>query len=274
MWSDPIYFPLTALTNYAVSIFFGDIPREVTGHPGSRTTSYIQAGNAAAQATISGSTTEHWYILAGIDVVVNDSYAAVVTIGDSITDGRGSTTNENNRWPDILAERLHAHGETNNIAVLNQGIGANALVSGGIGPTALSRFERDVINQHGVKWCILLEGVNDIGGSVPVDNMIKAYNEIINKAHANNILIYGIPILPFGGSQYDSPDREAVRQEVNKWIRTSKRFDAVIDLEQAVWDPLRPNCLAHEYDCGDHLHLSPAGYKRMGDSIPLSLFHT
>jgi lysophospholipase L1-like esterase len=271
VWSDTLSYSLTALSNYAISICFGDAPPDVTGHPGSRTTSYLQSGNAVTNASISGSTTDHWYILAGIDVVTDGTCAAVVTLGDSITDGRGSTTNGNDRWPDALANRLQADPNTNKVAVLNQGIGGNAVVSGGLGPTALSRFDRDVIDQSGVKWCIVLEGVNDIGGSQSATNIINAYNEFIDKAHANNIFIYGVPILPFGGSQYDSADHQATRDTVNDWIRTSGRFDAVIDMDAAVRNSSNPNRLASAYDSGDGLHLNPAGYRKMADSIPLSL---
>jgi lysophospholipase L1-like esterase len=272
VWSDSVSFNLTALSNYAVSIYFGSVPSNVTGHPGSRTTSYIQSGNAVGNASISGSTTDHWYILAGIDVATDGTCAAVVTLGDSITDGRGSTTNGNDRWPDALADRFQSNADTNKIAVLNQGIGGNAVVSGGLGPTALSRFDRDVVNQSGVKWCIVLEGVNDIGGGQSASSLISAYQEFINKAHANNILIYGVPILPFGGSQYDSTAHRTTRNTVNDWIRTSGMFDAVIDMDAAVRDPSNTEYLASQYDSGDGLHLNPAGYQAMADSISFSLF--
>ncbi len=272
LWSDTVSFSLSALSNLAVSLYFGSVPSDITGHPGSRTTSYIQSGNAVANASLSGSTTEHWYVLAGIDVATDGSYAAVVTLGDSITDGRGSTTNGNDRWPDGLARRLQANAGTNKVAVLNQGIGGNAVVSGGLGPTAVSRFDRDVINQSGAKWCIVLHGVNDIGGSQTATNLINAFSQFVDKAHAKGMLIYGVPILPFGGSQYDSTDHQATRTTVNNWIRTSGRFDAVIDLDAAVRDSSNQNNLASAYDSGDHLHLNPAGYQKMADAISLSLF--
>jgi lysophospholipase L1-like esterase len=274
VWSDSLSFSLAALSDISVSIYFGVVPTDKTGHPGSRTTSYLQAGKAVTNAGLSGSTTDHWYILAGIDVATDSSHAAVVTLGDSITDGRNSTTNGNNRWPDMLARRLHEDPRTNKVAVLNQGIGGNAVVSGGLGPTALLRFNRDVINQSGVKWCIVLEGVNDIGGGQSAKDLIHSYNQCIDKAHANNILMYGIPILPFGDSQYDSADHEETRQTVNDWIRTSGRFDAVIDLDAGVRDSSNPNRLASAYDSGDHLHLNLDGFRKMADSVPLSLFTT
>ncbi len=276
VYSDTLDFDVKPLSNLAVSIYFGQTSVDVTGHPGSRTTSYIQSGNSVTAADMaSAATTDHWYILSGIDLWLDDSYACVVTLGDSITDGRGSTTNGNNRWPDNLARRLQANPNTAKIGVLNQGIGGNAVVTGGLGPTALKRFDYDVCQQNGVRWVIILEGVNDIGGSrrpkVAAD-LIAAYEQFIDQAHAHDILVYGVPILPFGGSFYDSKDHEAARQEVNKWIRTCGKFDAVIDLDAAVRDPENPAKLLPAYDTGDHLHLSVAGYQKMAEAIDLELF--
>jgi len=276
VYSDTIDFDVTLLSNLAVSIYFGKTSADVTGHPGSRTTSYIQSGNAATATDMASAVkTDHWYILSGVDLWLDDSCACVVTLGDSITDGRGSTTNGNNRWPDNLARRLQANPDTAKIGVLNQGIGGNAVVSGGLGPTALKRFEHDILGQNGVRWVIILEGVNDIGGSrspkVATD-LIAAYEQFIDKAHARGILVYGVPILPFGGSFYDSKDHEAARQTVNKWIRTSGKFDAVIDLDAAVRDPANPTKLLPAYDTGDHLHLNVAGYQKMAEAINLDLF--
>jgi lysophospholipase L1-like esterase len=274
-FSDPLDFEITALESVAVSLRFGDAPTNVTGHPGSRTTSFLVSGDSAAAASFNGSTTDHWYFITGIDVEAPAASAAIVTLGDSITDGRGSTTNANDRWPDNLARRLKADSSTADIAVLNQGIGGNAVVSGGLGPTAVDRFERDVLQQRGARWVIVLEGVNDIGGSSDAgvaDRLIQAYEGFIDAAHARGMKIYGVPILPFGGSSYDSVPHEEARQAVNTWVRTSGRFDAVIDLDTAVADPAAPAQLVASYDSGDHLHLSPAGYQAMADAIDLSLF--
>jgi lysophospholipase L1-like esterase len=275
VYSDTLDFDVKPLSDLAVSIYFGRTSANVTGHPGSRTTSYIQSGNAVTTADMDSAVkTDHWYILSGVDLWLDDSYACVVTLGDSITDGRGSTTNGNNRWPDNLARRLQATPSTAKIGVLNQGIGGNAVVSGGLGPTALRRFEHDVLGQNGVRWVIILNGVNDIGGSGSpkvASDLIAAYEQFIDKAHAQGIVVYGVPILPIGGSMYDSKDHEAARQKVNEWIRTSGKFDAVIDLDAAVRDPANPARLLPKYDTGDHLHLSPAGYKKMAEAIDLDL---
>jgi lysophospholipase L1-like esterase len=276
VYSDTLDFGVAPLSNLAVSIYFGQTSAKVTGHPGSRTTSYIQSGNAVTAADMDGAVkTDHWYILSGVDLWLDDLNACVVALGDSITDGRGSTTNGNDRWPDNLARRLQANPETTKIGVLNQGIGGNAVVFGGLGPTARKRFEHDVLGQNGVRWVIILEGVNDIGYSDSpkvVDNLIIAYEKFINMAHAKGVLVYGVPILPFGGSFYDSEDHEAARQKVNEWIRTSGKFDAVIDMDAAVRDPANPTKLLPAYDSGDHLHLSPAGYQKMAEAVELDLF--
>jgi lysophospholipase L1-like esterase len=273
IYSDTIDFKVAPLSNLAVSIYFGEASStNVTGHPGSRTTSYIKTGNAVSTNFTPDGTKANWWILSGIDLWLDDSYACVVTLGDSITDGRGSTTNQNNRWPDNLARRLQENPDTAKIGVLNQGVGGNTVVSGGLGVTALKRFDHDVLEQNGVRWVIILEGVNDIGNSRNpeiAEQVIAAYEEFIEKAHAKNIKVYGVPILPFMGSQYRN---ETARQTINDWIRTSGKFDAVIDLDAAVRDPENPSRLLREYDSGDHLHLSVAGLQKMAEAIDLDLF--
>jgi len=276
--SDPFNFDLTPLSDLAVTIHFGDTSGAVTGHPGSRSTSYLQSGDSVSVADLpTAAQTQHWYILTGIDVEAGKSSAAVVTLGDSITDGRGSGTDKNDRWPDNLARRLQADKGPADIAVLNQGIGGNCVLRGGLGPTALSRFDRDVLSQSGARWLIVLEGVNDIGGSrgtnSPVaDELIAAYGKMIVQAHARNIRVYGATITPFGGSFYDRPGHETARTTVNDWIRTSGKFDAVIDFDAATRDPQNPTHLLPAADSGDHLHPNEAGYKMMADAIDLRLF--
>ena len=278
IFSDPLDFELQPLSDVAMTIYFHETASGVTGHPGSRATSYLQTGDSASAADVpAAAKTQHWYILTGIDVEAEDSGAAIVTLGDSITDGRGSEPDRNNRWPDDLANRLQTNGGTKNIAVLNEGIGGNCVLSGGLGPTALSRFERDVLDQNSVNWLIVLEGVNDIGGSngtnSPVaHDLTAAFQEIIDRAHAKNIHVYGATITPLGGSFYDKPGHEAARQTVNDWIRTSGKFDAVIDFDAVVRDPAHMTNLQSAYDSGDHLHLNVAGYKKMAEAIDLKLF--
>ncbi|MDZ7689597.1 MAG: SGNH/GDSL hydrolase family protein [Balneolaceae bacterium] len=161
-----------------------------------------------------------------------------------MTDGRGSGTNEQNRWPDELARRLQDNSRTQHVGVLNQGIGGNCVLRACLGPAALSRFERDVINQTGARWLIILEGINDIGQAQGAEQaekvaqgLIEAYQKMIKKAHSQDIKVYGATLMPFGGSFYDGPEREEARQTVNEWIRTSGAFDAVIDLDKALRDP-------------------------------------
>jgi len=170
---------------------------------------------------------------------------------------------------------LQAHRKTADVAVLNEGIGGNAVLRGGLGPTALSRFERDVLSRSGVRWLIVFEGVNDIGGSSDASvatNLIAAYDKMIEQAHARNIRAYGATITPFGGSFYDGPGHENSREAVNDWIRTSGRFDAVIDFDAAMRDPQNPSRLLAAADSGDHLHPNEVGYQMMADAIDLKLF--
>ena len=275
--SDPFDFALPALTKVAITIAFGSTPSGITGHPGSRTTSYLVAGNMVGAASFSGAATaEHWYYIVGLDVMAPAGTAAVVTLGDSITDGRGSTTDMNNRWPDDFSRRLQANAPTlNKVAVLNQGIGGNAVLSGGLGPTAQARFMRDVLQMRGVKWLIVFEGVNDLGGSsngaTTAQGLITAYGSFVDMAHAMGIKAYGATITPLGTSYYNA-DRDTGRNTVNTWIRTSSKFDAVIDLDMAVRNPADTSKMLSTYDSGDGLHPSVVGHQKMADTVDLALF--
>jgi lysophospholipase L1-like esterase len=278
VFSDPFDFALAPLSTLAVSINFGAVSTDVTGHPGSRTTSYLQAGDQVAAASLTGATADHWYVLAGVDVMADSTSHAVVILGDSITDGRGSTTNANDRWPDALAQRLQANASTTAIGVINKGIGGNNVLSDGLGPPATARFEADVLKQSGARWLIVFEGVNDLGtatatgAATTTSSLIAAYQQFVSKAHAANMLAFGATILPFKGHSYYTPEHETARTTVNDWIRKPGNFDAVIDLDAVARDAAQPDTVASAYDSGDHLHLNPTGYKKLADAVDLTLF--
>jgi lysophospholipase L1-like esterase len=280
--SDPVAFDLPAITNVAISIYFGSISAAtVTGHPGSRTTSYIVASNVVSAASMPGAaSTKHWYIITGIDVLADSSSGAVATLGDSITDGRGPADDINNRWPDFFASRLATNAPTAGVAVVNMGIGAASLLgSGGITsgiPSGTNRFDRDVLNQSGVRWVIVFIGVNDINGNQSAANLIAAYTQLANRAHARNILAYGATITPFGGNSYYTPAHETTRTNINTWFRTNTIYDGVIDFDAAVRDPVTLTNFQAAFFAGpyanDWLHLNAAGYQAMADAIDLMLF--
>jgi lysophospholipase L1-like esterase len=276
IYSDPVAFALPAITNLAVSLDLGYVSTTtINGHPGSRTTSFIVPTNAVAAASLpTASTTQHWYIITGVEVLAAGSSKAVIAFGDSITDGRGSTTDGNDRWPDDLAQRLNANASTTSVAVANMGIGGNGIF-GGLGPAGNNRFDRDVTAQNGARWLIMFEGVNDIGGSSSLStatNLIASYTQFADKAHSHNLLAYGATITPFGGNSYYSPLHEQERQTVNTWFRTNQVYDALIDFDAVARDPVTLTNLYAPYDSGDHLHLTPAGYQAMANAIDLNLF--
>ncbi len=275
VWSDSVDFQVPALSNVTITTAFGSVPSNVVGHSGSRTTSYLQTGssNVNAASMTSAQTTEHWYYIAGIDVMADASSKAAAAIGDSITDGRGTDTNKNNRRTDVLAARLQASPSTSNVAILNQGIGATNLV-GSSGTAAQARFNRDVLGQSGVRYAIVYDGVNDIGGGASFSSMKAAYDDLISRAHAKGLLIYGGTILPFGGNSYYSAAHESVRQQVNTYIK-SGAFDGYIDFDAALTDNGNPPKLQTTYAQwaqADGLHPGPAGYQKMGSSVELGLF--
>lgn len=278
--ADPVEFNTGALCDVAVSIHIVSSPAAVTGHPGSRATSFLIAGDHPSAPSLAGAaSTEHWYFLSRIDARSPRAAAAVIVLGNSIADGRGSGTDRNTRWPDNLARRLQGDSSTLHVAVLNAGIGGNSVVSGGLGPPAINRFERDVLDQPGARWVIISDGVNDIGGTRDAASsasiagrLIEAYRELAARAHARGLKVFGATILPFGGSFYDGPDHEAARQTVNAWVRAGSVFDGVIDFDATMREPAQPTRLRAEVDGGDHLHPNEAGYRRMADAIALAPF--
>ena len=285
--SDPVDFPAAPLSNLAISIYLEQLPQQQTGHPGSRATSHIVHGNQVAAADLpKAKTFEHWYFIAGVEVATTPQAAEIVALGDSITDGHGATTNGNDRWPDLLAKRLQANAGTANLAVVNAGIGGNRLLLDSLGPNALARFDHDVLAPAGVRYLIVLEGVNDLGmfsregnhsraeHDELVRRIIAAYEQIVVRAHGHGITTIGATILPFVGSEFYHPgaEIEADRQAVNQWIRTPGHFDSVIDFDMVTRDPQHPDRMLPAFDSGDHLHPSPAGYAAMAAAIPLSLF--
>ena len=285
--SDPLDYPVAALSNLAVTFHLDSPPATQTGHPGSRATSYLVHGEfVRAPNLLDAKNVDHWYQVSGIDVLAPAGGASIVVLGDSITDGHGATTNGNDRWTDILAQRLQASANKRSIGVSNQGIGGNHLLTDGLGPNALARFDRDVLAPAGVRWVIVFEGVNDLGSltrdgevtpeqhSVRVKHIISAYEQIVQRAHAHGLRVFGATITPYVGSDYYHPGplSEADRQAVNAWIRAAGHFDAVIDFDSVVRDPQHLDRLLPAFDCGDHLHPSPVGYRAMGEAVQLNLF--
>jgi lysophospholipase L1-like esterase len=285
--SDPVSISVPALTTLAVSMHFADLPTAETGHPGSRATSYVASGDQTEASQLQAATPiEHWYYLSGIDVQPATPSAAIAVLGDSITDGHGVRADTDRRWTDTLLERLKAGPATRALAVLNVGIGGNRVVDDGIGPNALARFDRDVLERSGVRYLIVLEGVNDLGvltrdkpaspdkHRLLVGRMLSAYRQIVVRAHERGIKVIGGTIMPYAGSGYYHPNavNELDREAINTWIRARGNFDAVIDFDSLMRDPAQPTRLRKDYDSGDGLHPSATGYRAMGEAVPLGLF--
>jgi lysophospholipase L1-like esterase len=285
--SDAVDGPVAALSDVAVTFHLDAVPARQTGHPGSRATSYFVHGDfVSARDLPDAKRVDHWYQVSAIDVQAAGPAGSIAVLGDSITDGHGAKTNGNDRWTDVLAARLQASPGTRGLGVSNQGIGGNHLLTDGLGPNALARFDRDVLATAGVRWVIVFEGVNDLGGlarngevtpadhAALVQRVLAAYEQMILRAHAHGLRVIGATITPYVGSDYYHPGAlsEADRQAVNVWIRAAGHFDAVIDFDAVVRDPEHLDRLLPAFDCGDHLHPSPAGYKAMGEAVSLSLF--
>lgn len=273
--SDAVKFPIGNRENVAITIHYGQTSPSVSGHPGSRTTSYLKEGNTT---DFTGAIrTDHWYNIQTLEVEASKKAGAVVILGNSITDGRGSTTNEQNRWADVFSRRLLQNKATKQVGVLNMGIGGNCVLRGGLGPTGKDRYHRDLFGQEGVKWIILFEAVNDLGSSwngvQTAERIIDVYKEIIDEAHQKGIRVYGATITPFKGNNYYSADHEKGRSTLNEWIRTTNQLDGIIDFDKAVRNPQDLEAMQKEFLFeNDWLHFNAKGYETMGSSIDLNLF--
>jgi lysophospholipase L1-like esterase len=288
--SDPVKLRVPAARDVAVSLF---VPKAAVGsgvHYSAQQTTYIGQGDLTASASIpQAATIESWVFLGDLDVTAPERASTLVAFGDSITDGAHSTTDANHRWPNFLADRLLARSGRPEIGVLDAGIGGNRILHDAVsnvrfGVNGLARFDRDVLAQPGIRYVIVLEGINDLGHpgtSAPVsetvsaEDIIAGLEQMAQRAHENGLKIFGATLTPFEGTAYPgyfTPEREVKRKAVNEWIRTGKAFDGFIDFDKAVRDPSHPDRMLAAYDSGDHLHPNDAGYKAMADAIDLSLF--
>ncbi len=290
--SDPVKLTVPAAADLAISLY---LPGDVLGagfHASSQQTSWLAAGNVTNAATLNNpKPITSWAFLTGVDVLAPASTSSIVAFGDSITDGARSTVDANHRWPDTLAARLRKAGSK--LAVVDMGIGGNRILHEGaaskrpqFGINALARFDSDVLAQPGVKYLVILEGINDIGhaGSsapasetVTAEDIIAGLTQMIERAHEKGIRVILATITPFEGEAnikrgYWTAEKAKVRDAVNVWIRSGKGFDGFIDFDKAVRDPAAPNKVKAAFDSGDALHPSDAGYQAMGEAIDLALF--
>jgi len=282
--SDTVDLSTQAFADLTISLF---LPlqqiSDVSVHSSAQQINYIQIGNEVSALRLSAPvTTPSWYFLKGVDVQpVAPQASAIVAFGDSITDGAGTTDNLNHRWPDGLAVRLHNNPATANLSVLNEGIGGNCVLINRVGPNALARFDRDVLAQSGVRYVIVLEVINDIGGlhdpnrpdyHLTAEDLEQGLSQLVARAHEHGVKVFGATILPYQGAGYATEQGEQIREAVNIWILTGGVFDGTIDFDKATRDRNHSLALASQYDSGDHLHPKDAGYAAMADSIDLSLF--
>jgi lysophospholipase L1-like esterase len=270
VWSDVLPFKLAPRQKLAITINYTKAPAYPTVHMGSRTTTYIMRGVTNAKSSFRRAFREnHWFNISALDVFDSRSHAIAI-IGNSITDGKNSTNNAQNRWPDTLSEYLQLKYKIDNVGILNLGIGNNRVATeGGFGTMAKLRFDHDILGQSGVESVIIFEGVNDIGCShenseTVATQLISAYEEMIRKCKANHLKVYMGTITPFKGNGYYSPFHEAARQIVNEWIRAQgEKVDGILDFDELLRDPEDKEKLQKAYE-SDWLHPNPEGYKLMG----------
>jgi|HubBroStandDraft_1064217.scaffolds.fasta_scaffold09413_2 lysophospholipase L1-like esterase len=283
IFSDPVAIVVAPLADVAVTFYLPpQIMRAETYHGFADQDNFLSMGDAANAADMAQATTiSSWYFFDGIDVAAVPGSYSIVTLGDSITDGALSAHGANHRWPDILAARLQADPNFKNVGVLNVGIGGNRVLNETTGPSAISRIDRDVLSQSGVRYVMVLESINDIGRlknvTVPWDGVTAeqlewGLKQIADAAHEHGIKAIGATLTPYGGAGYSSDKGEQVREAVNNWIRTSGTFDGVVDFDKITQDPANPTHFNTDFDSGDHLHPKDAGYQAMGAGIDLSMF--
>lgn len=279
-YSDPLPFPIRPLTSITISLYSqpGQPSTSITGHPGSRTTSWLTTGNKVRETTFSGTSTKHWYFLSAVEALLpSPPHGTLVILGDSITDGRGSTDDANNRWPDLLLARL-VRANLTHVGVANQAAGGNTVLSGGLGPPLLQRYARDALGVQGAKWAMLFIGVNDLGNSGSpsgtATQLQAAYTKVVGDCKKAGMKTIGATITGFNGNgqAYSSAARDSARQSLNAWILGSGTFDVVVDFAKMVGDPGNKSILAAKYDGGDHLHPNVAGFQAMADGFPLEVF--
>jgi lysophospholipase L1-like esterase len=280
--SDPVALSVAALSEIVVSLYLPGAVTVMTEHASAHETTYISApGDATGTGTLpEGKATESWYLLAGVDVE-REGGQAVVAIGDSLTDGDRSTRDANHRWTDRLAERLNGGR-----GVVNEGMSGNRLLHDhdSFGKSALARFDADVLGQPGARYVVVAEGLNDIGmpgafdlpgETVTAEQIIQAHQQLIERARARGLRVYGATMSPYEGvafKGYYTAEGEAKRQAVNAWLRSSKAYDALLDFDAVLRDPEHPARLNPAFASVDHIHPNDAGYRAMGDAVNLALF--
>jgi lysophospholipase L1-like esterase len=279
--SDPVSLTVPAFADLAIDLYLpidtSTSSSPVTTHAGALQTSYVSpTGDHTGEVEMPVmTTTQSWFYLARVEVAAAEQVGALVAFGDSITDGTRSTPDMNSRWPDQLARRLAA--QNIKMGVLNQGIAGNRVLGDGAGVSALARFDRDVLVQTGATHAIVLESINDIGlarsnPAPSADDLIAAHRQLVERAHARGLRIFGATLTPFEGAAYWTAEGETKRQAVNQWIRTSKVYDGVVDFDAVVRDPAAPTKLLPQYNPGDNLHMNDAGYQAMANTVDLALF--